>query len=673
MMNNPRDAFDILDRCRMMLSKSWVHQGNDAYNSSCLVYVLELLKYCTNKINIGRIPEHLRQGYTLEDQNAYCSKQAYEKHPEYGKKVIHKFKLGFYSNTWNVGPSGFVADYLYPQRWFAMREKVGMAFCMVDEKFYKHCIDRMLAYDWRFAWDKMLVVGYSPLVKETLTRGRLVLISREVANEYFDEYIDRLDMYGEIQNIRQNGVVRYNLVYMMGRLCSMVSEDRVMRYAKALMKFDIRIVGDILSYVYDFLSADELSMLMPIVLHNFEVGTPYKSGIQLPSNRKNLSFIIKPSIVEKIHEGLLSENVEEQAEAYELFVFLWARKELLEKDRVYLENSIRKWRATNESAIAHCSFNLLSATEKEMPRLNAMVQKTVDDFCAEKYVYMGSSDILSLCISNLEKVCIHEARLSEEQVSCVFNRIVDVIHDNLNSFLGDNENEIFFGGLRTFLDDIIRKVSGFVCKHCHDIVGNEYLGMFSHDLKAILDKGYRCLPMLVWFTSIKDTLLMSDEMNERLKKTLFSKDASMRNQTVSAILFAWKLDNDIRDILNHMFSVLKVIMDVRIVNCLVLIETLMLKGYDTDIDFSSKVSNLLTQIHDKINEYDLETDEKAEVCYHANFAAGIASVIYKEVQFPDSLEFPFFNLKESGFNDVFLGYERGKEEAICSQECETVG
>lgn len=664
MMGNPRDAFDILDKCRLMLSKSWVHQGNDAYNSSCLVYVLELMRY--SPINFGkiRIPEHLKQGYTLTDQNVYCCKNAYEKHPEHGKKVVHNFKLGSYSNTWSMGPGGFVIDYLYSQRWFAMKEKVGMAFYVVDEKFYRYCIDKMFAFDWRFAWDKLLVVAKETFVKEALSRKCISLISREEANGYFDEYIGYLDIYEEIVNIQQKGVVRCNLVRMLGRLCSVVTEDRVMRYAKSLMKFDVRTVSEILCFIYDFLPIDKISLLMPVVLEKFDVKTSYDSGIQLPSNRKGLSFPVDSSLLEKVNKGFSSVEMKRQSEAYALCVFLWKNKAFSSDDREQLEKTIRKWRATNDSTEAHYSYNLLEPNEEELPKLNALVQKAVDAFCGEDYVYNGGSDILSLCISNLEKVCIHNGRLVDEQVQRVFSKIVDVVHLNLSAFTGENENEMFFGGLRTFLDDIMSCVSDFVCKHYQDFVGNECLYMFCSDLQVISDNGYRCLPMLVWFTSSRDTLSMSDDMNEKLKKCLFSKDSSMRDQTVSAILFAWKLGNDIRDILNHMYSVLEVIIDVRVVDSLRLIESLMLEDFDSDLDFSSKVSHLLMQIHDTINDFELDADEKIEVCYHANFVAGIASVVYKNVQFPIALEFPYFNYEESGFNDVYLGYERGKEIAM---------
>lgn len=664
MMDNPRDAFDMLDKCRLMLSKAWVHQGNDAYNSSCLVYVLELMRY--SPINVGKIqiPEHLKQGYTLTNQNVYCCKNAYEKHPEQGKKVIHNFKLGSYSNTWSMGPGGFVIDYLYSQRWFALKEKVGLTFYVVDEKFHQHCIDRMFSYDWRFAWDKLLVVASSKLVRETLSRKFLALISRKEANEIFDEYIGYLDCYGEIMNAHQKGVVRYNLVHMLGRLCSVITEDRVMHYAKSLMKFDVRTVSEILSFVYDFLPTEKLSLLMPEALAKFDIRTPYEIGIQLPSNRKNLSFPIDAALLAKICDGFSSKELKKQSEAYSLCVFLWEDKTLRAADKEHLENAIRKWRATNESTEVHYSYNLLEANDEELPRLNALVQKAVDDFCGGDYVCNGSSDILSLCSSNLEKVCIHDKRLSEEQIQNVFDKIVDFVHQNLSTLTGENDDEMFFGGIRSILNEIMSYISSFVCWHSHDIVGNGCLNLFSSDLETISNKGYRCLPMLVWLTSTRDTLLLADEMKERLKKSLFSKDASMRDQTASAILVGWQLNLDVCDILNHMFSVLKVIIDVRIVDGLMLIESLMLKGFDSDLYFCSKVSRFLTHIYDNINDFELDTDEKIEVCYHANFVAGIASVVYKNVQFPVALEFPYFNYEESGFNDVYLGYERGKEIAM---------
>lgn len=668
MMGNPRDAFDILEKCRLTLSKSWVQQGNDAYNSSCLVYVLELLRYIDTNHTDYEIPKHLRLGYTLDEQNDYCCKKAYEKHPEYGKKVVHNFKLGSYSNSWEMGGSGFVIDYLYPQRWFAIKEIVGLSFSIVDEKFFQHCIDNMFAYDWRFAWDKLLDVGNTTFVKETLTRSRLSLISKEEANLYFDEYIEYIDMYGEVLNARQKGVIHYSLVHMLGRLCSVVSEDRVLHYAKSLLKFDVHTVSEILNFIYDFLPKDKISLLIPIVLTNYDVKTPYVYGVPLPPNPERFSFPVDSSLLAKIREDISSNDINRQSEAYERCVFLWKSKALSEEARKDLESLIRMWRASNDSSLTHYSYNLIKPNTEELQRLNELAQMSVDNFCKENYIYKSSSDILSLCISNLEEISIYNNRLTEEQVNRIFNKIIDVIHDNLTAFTGENEHEMFFGGLRTFLNNIMDYISKFVCSHREDILGNKFLGLFVSDIKTISDKGYRCLPILVCFSHIKDTLLMTDKMKEILKKSLFSKEASMRGQTTSAIFVAWEIDDDIRDLLNHMFSVLKIIQDVRIVDCLMLIKALMLKGFDADFDFSSKVSHLLTQIYENINDFDLDADEKVEVCYHANFVAGIASIIYKDVQFPINLTFPYFDSKESGFNDVYLGYERGIEEAMDLKE-----
>lgn len=211
-----------------------------------------------------------------------------------------------------MGPGGFVIDYLYSQRWFALKEKVGMTFYVVDEKFHQYCIERMFSYDWRFAWDKLLAVANGIFVKEILNRRCLSLISKEEANEYFDEYIGYLDIYEEIINTHQKGVVRYNLVRMLGRLCAVVTEDRVMRYVKILIKFDVRTVSEILCFIYDFLPAEKISLLMPTVLEKFDVKTPYDSGIPLPSNRNNLYFPVDSSLLAKVCDGFSSKELKDR-------------------------------------------------------------------------------------------------------------------------------------------------------------------------------------------------------------------------------------------------------------------------------------------------------------------------------------------------------------------------
>ena len=266
-------------------------------------------------------------------------------------------------------------------------------------------------------------------------------------------------------------------------------------------------------------------------------------------------------------------------------------------------------------------------------------------------------------VDKLEKVCIQSSRLTEEQAIRVFEHIEKMLFVNIDAFTKDDEDNIVFGGIRSNIDMIMQLVSKFVCKHTDDIIGNDNLWMFSDMLQKLWKKGYHCLPMLVWLTSGRETLLMDDEMKERLKNTLFSKEPSMRGQTISAIVYAWKnWNNDITEILDHMFSVLKVIKDERVVDSLILIERLLMEEFDSAFKFGNNVESLLTQIHNNVNDYDLETDEKIELCYHANFIAGVASVKYKKQTFLP-LNFPYFDQKESGFNDVFLGYERGKQIA----------
>ena len=660
MMNSRRDAYDILDKCRTELSKSLITYGADAYISSCLVHVLELLCYCNG--NKYKIPEQLRQDLTMDDFNIYCCKKAYERQPEHGFKVVHNFKLGSYSNSWSMGPGGFVSDYLYPQRWFSFKEKIGMAFNVVDDKFYLYSVDKMFNYDWHFAMDKLLVTSDGKFVKETLTRKHISMISRDDANNFFDSYIEYVEQFDAIVNPLLRWIVYNNLVHILGRLCCVITEERILRYVKALMAFDEHVVSEIMGYVYDSVSSDNLPSVISLVLKNHEVMTPYSSGVSLPTKR-GVSYPVEKNLLDKIYEGFNSKSEEEQSRSYNLLSIIWDNKMLNQRDRVELESAVRVWRSTAYSADVLFSYNLIKPHEDEVVRLNELIAKCVDDFCIGDYTFKGSSIPLSDWVDKLEKVCIQSSRLTEEQAIRVFEHIEKMLFVNIDAFTKDDGDNIVFGGIRSNIDMIMKLVSKFVCKHTDDIIGNDNLWMFSDMLQKLLKKGYHCLPMLVWLTSGRETLLMDDEMKERLKNSLFSKEPSMRGQTISAIVYAWKnWNNDITEILDHMFSVLKVIQDERVVDSLILIERLLMEEFDSDLYFGSKVESLLTKIHNNVNDYDLETDEKIELCYHANFIAGVGSVKYKNRTLLP-LNFPYFDQNESGFNDVFLGYERGKQIA----------
>lgn len=446
-------------------------------------------------------------------------------------------------------------------------------------------------------------------------------------------------------------------------MCCVISEDRILRYVKALISFDVHLVSEVLDFIYDSISTEKLSEIIPLILAKQEIKTPYEFGVNLPSNRK-LSFPVNDSLLLKAINSFASDAVNEQSKAYQLTCLLWKNEMLNDEEKARLGEALKKWRANGKSSDMLYSYNLLEPDGNEEERLNRLIAENVDTFCNGNYVYDCSSQPLSDWVNELERVCILNHRLTEEQTVRVFEHIVVMLHKNVDAFTKDSsEDEIFFGGIKTIVNSIMLYVSEFFCSHAWNFVGNDYLGIFSEDLERLLEKGYRCLPMLIWLDTGADDLKMSCDIREKLKKSLFSKEESLRGQTVSAILYALKMENDIKDILDHMFSVLKVINDVRVVDSLMLIESLLLQGYDGDSDFANKVESLLIKIHDEMNNYELNADELVELGYHANFIAGVASVKYKDTKFLLPVKFPHFTLEEAGFNDVFLGYERGKEKA----------
>lgn len=226
-----------------------------------------------------------------------------------------------------------------------------MAFNVVDDKFYLYSVDKMFDYDWHFAMDKLLVTSDGKFVKETLTRKHLSIISRDDANNFFDSYIEYVEQFDAIVNPLLRRIVYNNLVHILGRLCCVITEERILRYVKALMAFDEHVVSEIMGYVYDSVSSDNLPSVISLVLKNHEVMTPYSSGVPLPTKR-GVSYPVEKNLLDKIYEGFNSKSEEEQSRSYNLLSIIWDNKMLNQRDRMKLESAVRVWRSTTYSADA---------------------------------------------------------------------------------------------------------------------------------------------------------------------------------------------------------------------------------------------------------------------------------------------------------------------------------
>lgn len=89
---------------------------------------------------------------------------------------------------------------------------------------------------------------------------------------------------------------------------------------------------------------------------------------------------------------------------------------------------------------------------------------------------------------------------------------------------------------------------------------------------------------------------------------------------------------------------------------LILFVNVIVRNYNEN-DFHQHVLNFLTSIHDDCENYGLDVCALSDLQHYTNYVAGALS---EKTQIEN---IPVFSKEESGFNDVFVGFDKGVESA----------
>ena len=203
-----------------------------------------------------------------------------------------------------------------------------MPMFSISQNFTKYCIRNMFEYSWSMAWNMMMLSASSKTVEEVLGRKQLSSLAEEKANEYFDAYITLF----ENADIQENSWVNYKVLNLLptilGRLCTKVSQDRVLRFVKAALKWSPHFVDKVLKYAYDCLDNSNLAVIWSLMMSEKNVATDYqRAGYPFP-DRYMLHFVITDAIKKRIIAGLKSEKKEEILQAIFFMEVIWEREEL---------------------------------------------------------------------------------------------------------------------------------------------------------------------------------------------------------------------------------------------------------------------------------------------------------------------------------------------------------
>lgn len=654
------EAYQLLAKCKNVICKSLLQNREDIYAKSCLTYILKSMKWCDRKVEYTDVDmdadsdniEKFAIGETLEELTEKISGKAYEEKPVHGFVREHLFEIGDYNNSWNFGSSGFVADYLYPCKWWMLKERLGMSMFLMNQNFTKYCILKMFDYSWNMAWNMMMVSANSKIVEAVLGRKQLAQISEEKANEYFDIYIALFEKADIHERTWVNNKVLNILPTVLGRLCTKVSQDRVLNFAKAALKWQPIFVNKILKCAYDCLDNENLKVIWVLLLTEKTATTHYsRDGYTFP-DRYMLNFAITNDMKKRIIDGLSSNKKEDVLQSMISLEVLWNRTELTEEDKSKISKAVREMR-NGQNAISEAiyTYSYVDVSDEERDAFQSKLNDAVRTFCETNYQFTHTSETFSQWHSDLDKINVLRNYLSDEQKRFVLLHCCDMIEQNKASFEKDDRQD-FFGGMRRFTQQIVKTYQSLFLYTAFDAWSGNETEKIEKQIDWLRSKGYRCLPMKVK-ALMHQQLNIGGDISGAIKSSLFSKKQDVQVEGVNAFLVLVDNRGDVSDILKYIFDNFALADSSAYKELLILFANLIIRNYG-DHDFQQHIQEFLNRIHGECDNYGLEADAFTDLQHYANYVVGALSIKNIIVK-------PLFTKEESGFNDVVVGFDKGIE------------
>lgn len=529
-----------------------------------------------------------------------------------------------------------------------------MSMFLINQNFTKYCILNMFDYSWDMAWNMMMVSANSKIVEAVLGRKQLTQISEEKANEYFDTYIalfEKADIQGRSWI---NNKVLNILPTVLGRLCTKVSQDRVLRFVKVALNWQPMFVNKILKCAYDCLDNENLKVVWVLLLTEKKIETHYsRSGYTFP-DRYMLDFVITKEMKERIIKGFNSTMNEDILQSIIYLDVLWNRTQLTNDDKILFSKAVRNMR-NGQNAISESiyTYSNVKVDDEERDAFQSKLDEDVRTFCETIYQFTHTSETFSQWHSALDKINVLRNYLSEEQKRSVLQHCCDMIELNKESFEKDDRQD-FFGGMRRFTQQIVKTYQSLFLYAKLDTWNDNEIEKIGIQIDWLRSKEYRCLPMKVKVFMLQQQNIGS-VIIDAIKSSLFSKKQDVQVEGVNAFLVLADNGGDVSDILKYIFDNFALADSSAYKELLILFANLIIRKYK-DNDFYLHTQEFLNRIHGECDNYGLEADAFTDLQHYANYVAGALSI-------KNIITKPLFTKEESGFNDVVVGFDKGIEVA----------
>lgn len=641
---------EVLDNSIQTAERFLLNDKDDIFTRNCLAFLLRAYY------------RYFKRSYSSESEDIISDSEfdsiyKYSEHlitsisnaiqrPQDGFSTNHGFQIGDYTNNWNFS-NGLKDDFLISSRWILIKEALGVSAFSFSPVLEQYTISSQLKYNSKFALYILTSILNSNLSDKTLIRKNLVHIDEKTANEYFDVIFKVLKGRENIQQTNLRSNIQSSIPIVLSRLSTVTSQDRNVALAKEFLNLIPSLQLKNFKVIIDNLDNKNIGLLIPSMI-DYALANP-NNNYGLPERYTNVPND-KHTLI-KIEEQLNSNDSVNRRMAFTCISYLFKYINIDAKTRMSLAKLVKEFRKNHQdSHISLLSYDLVNCDELEKVQLLTFLNNNVNKFCSTSYIFKNSSEELSKWYKDFQDVCILWRRLSIEQINKVLSHNIELINKNESVFKRDDSTDVL-GGIRSFCANVIHLLIGL----CLSIDIKKLDKVIAQSLIQITEKliswGYKCLPLKIKLHLNWGDISETDY--NYIYRLLFSSSREDQREATETFFVIYDSKGDVSPILDKVFTALEVASPVTYKNILILLANLLSRKYD-NTQFLDSLKAFLTNIKSSYETYGFDIVGRCDLMHYVNFVAGAYSVRFGNME-------PIFDKKTGKFNDVVIGYDKGKE------------
>ena len=577
----------------------------------------------------------------------------------------HGFNVGDVRTTWHLGSAGYVKDYLYGYRFYALCEQVGMPVGVpgmtINSNDHKLYLPSLLKYNHYFPVSVLLRSCSGKLVDEVLGRKEMVSFSREVANDYFDllyKYLQKANRKNNLERIH----ILNSCIPVMVRMCSKASPDRVKKIAEYMIEAHSTLTlqeeqseTKSLKTIYNALPAADLNEIIGKVFEQPIVLSPrYENDIYSPFGyTEDVTF--SSLAVQRSLDGLADENAKVQEAAF-LRAYQLLRGVLKSEDRRALEEAIVKWRNTVTDT-EHVCFSYIDVPETEGEKC---LQKDFLNRCLKELLQIDVSNIKSS--STFDKIAdlLRQINYCKEQLADfapadVIALFCKLITDNKSVI--DDEAVDFMGGFRKNVTSVVESFVEFIGMVDLSGVSTDLIQSLVKTANELGKAGYPYMTILVLTRRYNRSLKEADLKKEMLIRITDSARLAQATDIGHSIKILHDENRSYQSQVHQIISLCEYSQSENVCYWLNVLYYLVVQQAVKE-QSKTRMMSLLEIIYQTDNYSECDADRLTDNRYYTSLIAGALAKLWGETEQTKAWK----QLSEEGsneFNDVSLAYWLG--------------